>query len=1167
MQNFAHLHCHTEYSLLDGAIRIKDLCVQAKDFGMSAVAITDHGNLHGAIPFYKEAKKSGLKAIIGCEVYVCPDHTDRSPERGKERYHLVLLAQNLVGYHNLVKIVTHGALFGFHYKPRVDKDILRRYSDGVIALSACLSGEIPRALQRKGKEAAKRLCEEYSAIFPGRFFLEVQENGLIEQASVNKGLLELSKELDLPLVATNDCHYLRKDDVEAHDVLLCIQTQATVNETNRMRMDTHELYYKSVEEMEKDFAWAPEALENAGRIVDMCEDYNFEFNKAYFPRYDLPEGVSLDDEFRRLSREGLEERLAKITYDVDRDLYRQRLEMELDVIGNMGYQGYFLIVQDFINWAKNNNVPVGPGRGSAAGSIVSWALRITNLDPIPYNLLFERFLNPERVSLPDIDVDFCERKRLDVLQYVSERYGEDSVSQITTFGTMKAKAAVKDVGRALGINYVDTNRIAKLIPEDLKMTLTKALEQEPELKVLYDTDPQVTKLIDIALRLEGLARHASTHAAGVVISDKPMVEYLPLYRGKKNEIVTQYDKNIVEEVGLVKFDFLGLRTMTLIQDTLDLITAQGREAPDLDTLPFDDPATYRLYSSGDTDGVFQVESSGMRKYLRKLKPNVFEDIIAMLALYRPGPLGANMVDEFIDRKHGVVQVEYPHPSLENCLKDTYGVIVYQEQVMQIGQIIANYTLGGADMLRRAMGKKKPEAMAAEREKFLKGAAENNVKQEVASDIFDLMEKFAEYGFNKSHSAAYAVVSYHTAYLKTHYKPEFMAALLTSEMGDQDKVLKYVAACKDMGIKVEAPSVQESRSTFSVQDGRILFGLGGIKNVGGEAIREIIEAREKDGPYVSLYDLCCRVNLRKVTKRVLENLIKSGAFDFLKCSRQALMTSLDVVVGRAQKKQKDANSNQMSMLSLMLEGKSEPKIGGIGLDCPEQKMGEWPDDIKLGFEKDALGFFLSSHPLQPYRRDIQRMGLAALEDVRDLAPGMTVKVAILMSNITDKLTKKGSKMAVCQINDLTASGECLFFSKSYEQARHLLAPDVPVELTATISRDRDADSGGSGQGYEDEDAPLKEIKLIGESVRPLIDAVRGNNSPWEMECSLDLITPEHVSGLQDILQRHKGTVEFNMFLYGQGKQCHMQLPNYRVLPGPDLGAELALWEENLTNSTV
>ncbi|MDL2317409.1 DNA polymerase III subunit alpha, partial [Desulfovibrio sp. OttesenSCG-928-A18] len=776
----------------------------------------------------------GLKPIIGCEVYTCHDHSDKSSELANTRYHLVLLAQNITGYHNLVKLVSHGALHGFYRRPRVDKALLRQYGEGLIALSACIAGEVPRTFERRGMDAAMAVTREYAEIFPGRFYLELQSNGLAEQERANKALLHIAEALELPLVATNDCHYLDARDVEAHDVLLCIQTQAKVTDEKRMRFETRELYYKSPEEMEKAFAHVPEAVRNAGRIAGLCEDYAFDLKSYHFPVYEPPEGMSLAEAFRDLSRSGLQRRLGKMPYPVDRAVYEARLEEELDVICSMGFPGYFMIVQDFINWAKDNDIPVGPGRGSAAGSLVAYALRITNIDPIPYKLLFERFLNPERISMPDIDVDFCEAKRHLVIEYMIRKYGSGSVSQITTFGKMLAKGVVRDVGRTLGMSFQETDKIAKLIPADLKMTIKKALDLEPELKAMYDGDASIRHLLDISMRLEGLSRHASIHAAGLVVSDKPMTDYLPVYRGKREEdVVTQFDMKMVEKVGLVKFDFLGLRNMTVIDDTLKNIAAQGEPAPDLDSLPLDDADTYKLYSNGDTDGIFQVESSGMRSYLRQLKPSVFEDIIAMLALYRPGPLKSGMVTEFIQRKHGKVKVSYPLPGLESCLKDTYGVIVYQEQVMQIAQIVAGYSLGGADLLRRAMGKKDPAAMAAERSKFVQGATERGVPENKAEEIFDLMEKFAEYGFNKSHSAAYALISYHTAWLKTHYTKEFMAALLSSEMGDQDKLLKYVAACRDMNVCIEGPSIQDSHWKFTVNRGAILYGLGAIKNVGEE----------------------------------------------------------------------------------------------------------------------------------------------------------------------------------------------------------------------------------------------------------------------------------------------------------------------------------------------
>lgn len=1170
MSEFVHLHCHTEYSLLDGAIRINDLCARAKDFGMPAAAITDHGNLYGAAYFYSACKSYGIKPIIGCEVYVNHDHTDKESELSRVRHHLILLAKDNEGYHNLIKLVTRGFLEGFHYKPRVDKTQLRQFNKGLIALSACLAGEIPRTLLGRNKriknggtmDDAVALAREYADIYDGgRFYLEVQSNTLPDQAKLNERLLELAEITKLPIAATNDCHYLEAADVEAHDVLLCIQTQAKVTDSNRMRFDARDLYYKSAEEMEKAFRHIPEALSNTVRIAEEC-NVTLDFGNHYFPVYDLPEGMTLDTEFQRLAREGLERRLAAHPErdTLDKEVYRARLERELGVILQMGFPGYFLIVQNFINWAKDHDIPVGPGRGSAAGSIVAWALRITNLDPLPYNLLFERFLNIERVSLPDIDVDFCEEKRPEVIRYMTRKYGADSVAQITTFGKMKAKAVVRDVGRALDLTFKETDRIAKLIPDDLKMTIRKALEMEPELAALYKEDPSIQKLLDISMRLEGLSRHASTHAAGVVVSDKPMDEYLPLYKGKRGELVTQFDMKMVEKVGLVKFDFLGLRTMTLISNTLKAIAEQGKTPPDLDNMPLTDPETYEVFSRGDTDGVFQVESSGMRQYLRMLKPSCFEDIIAMLALYRPGPLGSGMVDEFIKRKHGEVAVEYPLESLRECLKDTYGVIVYQEQVMQIAQIVAGYTLGGADLLRRAMGKKNPEAMAKERSTFMEGAVAGGVPSAKAGEIFDLMEKFAEYGFNKSHSAAYALITYHTAYLKTHYKVEFMSALLTSEIGNQDKILKYIAACKDLGIEVRKPDVQLSRREFIVRDDSVIYGLGGIKNVGDEAIREIVEARESDGPYHSLLDLCSRVNLRKVTKRVLESLIKGGACDCFGCSRAGMLAVLDVVVAKAQKRNKEKQSNQISLLALAPQTEEKP-ITGIGFDCRECAAPEWDEDQKLKFEKESLGFFLTSHPLQPYHHELYRLGLTPLDEVRDMADKATVKAAVLVTGVREIINKRGNKMAFAAVEDLTASGEVTFFTEELMEAREWLNSDQPLLLTAAVdNRDGSYSSAEASIDGEESDEPIvREIRLRGISVQPLAEACKACEAPVSIELDPERLDAEAVASLKAILEKHKGKAEVEIAFCVDGARCLMRLgPRWCVMPGPLFHRDIRSW---------
>ncbi len=1147
MSDFVHLHCHTEYSLLDGAIRIGDLCSRAKDYGMSAAAITDHGNMYGALKFYLAAQKIGIKPIIGCELYVAATrHDDRDSADARKRYHLVLLAQNLVGYHNLIKLVSFGCLYGMHYKPRVDKALLAQHSEGLIALSACLAGEIPRKLAAQGMDAALAAAKDYAAIYPGRFYLELQSNGLAEQTRLNEGLIELAEDTGLPLVATNDCHYLTAEDVEAHDILLCIQTAACVDDSQRLRFETKELYYKTPEEMEAAFRHVPEALANTARIAAQCE-LELDLKTYHFPAYALPEGKTPEQEFADMSREGLTQRLARLPYVVDEAAYRERLALEIDVISKMGFAGYFLIVQDFINWGKRNKVPVGPGRGSAAGSLVAWALRITNLDPIPYNLLFERFLNNERVSMPDIDVDFCERRRSDVIDYVTRKYGQDSVAQITTFGTMKAKAVVRDVGRALGMSPSETDKIAKLIPNDLKMTIAKALEQEPELTTLYRTDPRITRLMDISRRLEGLCRHASTHAAGVVIGDRPLDEYLPLYRGKQNEIVTQFDMKMVEKVGLIKFDFLGLRTMTVIQDSLDLIAGQGKEVPDLDTLAFDDQATYDLYSQGDTDGVFQVESGGMRRYLRQLKPSCFDDLIAMLALYRPGPLGSGMVDEFIKRKHGEEPVTYPLPQLEETLKPTYGVIVYQEQVMKIAQVVASYTLGGADLLRRAMGKKDPAAMAKERSRFVDGALANDIDEAKANEIFDLMEKFAEYGFNKSHSAAYALISYYTAWLKTHFPTEFMAALLSSEVANQDKLLKYIFVCRERGIEVLPPSVNLSEEGFTVNDGRIVFGLGGIKNVGREAIREIIEQRSSGGPYASMLDLCVRVNLRKVTKRVVENLVKSGAMDCFGMPRAACYAAIETAVSRAQKKAREKTSPQLSLFSLS-RSEPAPVMPGLGFSGEEQSIGEWTEDDKSRYEKESLGFFLTSHPLQTQRSKIRRLGLHTLEDIQDLPEGADVKIGLIVTESKERLNKKGEKWAVCQVEDLTGRLEMLAFSKVYGESKPLLETDQPLYVEARVLED--AQDGEEG---------ARQLKLRLEKVLTLAEIKEPAELPVDVHLRASWIENDGLEAFKALLARHKGRAPVNVHLRTDSLAVSLELgPNFAVNASETFELELRQW---------
>jgi DNA polymerase-3 subunit alpha len=1159
MPDFVHLHCHTEYSLLDGAIRIKELCQRVKDLGMPAVAVTDHGGMFGAVTFANAARAVGVKPIIGCEVYVAQGGMADKSEKG-QLFHLVLLAKNNEGYRNLVQLVSKAHLFGFHYKPRVDKELLRGHSEGLIALSACLAGELCRALAQQGLDAGEAVAREYAAIFPGRYYLEVQANGLAEQERVNALVVETAKRTGLPLVATNDCHYLSREDAEAHDLLLCIQTQTTVDAERRMRMGTEELYVKAPEEMEAAFAHLPEALANSVRIAEECA-VEIERGVHHFPTYTLPEGVSVGQELRRLAREGLGRRLAATVSPVDEKAYRDRLEHELGVIEQTGFETYFLIVQDFINWAKDHGIPVGPGRGSAAGSLAAYALRITNLDPLPYGLLFERFLNSERVSLPDIDVDFCERRRAEVIRYVSQKYGEDHVAQITTFGTMKARAVVRDVGRALGMTFAETDRIAKLIPDDqatiekllddkkAKVTIDNAVRAVPELAQMVAADPRVAKLVDISRRLEGLSRHASTHAAGVVISDKPLADYVPLYRGKKDEVVTQYDMKRVEEIGLIKFDFLGLRTMTVIDDCQKLIAEQGGKVPDLDRLSLDDRKTYEVFARGDTDGIFQVESAGMRRYLRMLKPTCFEDLIAMLALYRPGPLGSGMVEEFIKRKHGQIKVSYPHPTLEATLSPTYGVIVYQEQVMQTARVVASYSLGEGDLLRRAMGKKKPEEMAKQRQRFMEGARANKIPEPTARHIFDLMEKFAEYGFNKSHSAAYALIAYYTAYLKAHFPVEFMAALISSELANADKVFKYINACREMDIAVLPPDVNQSAFCFSVRQGAILFGLGGVRNVGEEAVSEILEERKAGGPFTDLTDFCRRANLRRITKRVVEYLIKSGAMDCFSSPRAGLMAQLDRAVALGQRKAKERASGMLSMLDML--GQTRPEAEPALRPGPEAlPVGEWSDEEKLRLEKEAIGFFLSSHPLLAYRDEMRRMRLTPLDDCRELADGTEVQAAVLVTARKEYITKNQEKMAFCDVEDLSGTGELTLLPNTYALARAWLEQDMPLCVSARVDR----------REVPGEEENSRTVKLTAQKVAPLAEAAANNAAPFEIELAEAACAGERLARLKDILTCHPGPAPVVIRIRRNGSVCVLRLSDrHRVGCSKELRREIEAWQ--------
>lgn len=1037
-QAFVHLHVHTEYSLLDGASRINQLIDRAKELNMPAIAITDHGSMYGAIDFYKAAKARDIKPIIGCEVYIAPkSRFDKMAIDGESYYHLILLAEKEQGYKNLIKMVSLAYSEGFYYKPRVDKELLKQYSEGIICLSACIAGEIPAAIIRDNPDRADALVREYIDIFgKDNFFIEIQDHGMEEEKKANLALVKLAEKYGLGLVATNDSHYTNRSDSEFHDVLLCIQMGKTVDEENRMRFPNDNFYLKSPEEMEKLFGAYEGAIANTVKIAERCQ-VDFTFGHLHLPVFPVPEGLTDDAYLRKLCEDRLPNRYKTVGNEE-----RKRLDYELSVIHKMGYDSYFLIVWDFINYARNHDIPVGPGRGSAAGSIVAYLLGITNIDPLKYDLLFERFLNPDRVTMPDIDIDFCYVKREKVIEYVVERYGVERVAQIITFGTMAAKGAIRDVGRALNMTYGEVDRIAKMIPAELNMTIDKALKNNPDLQAAYQEEPAVKKLVDFARDVEGLPRHASTHAAGVVIARDPLTSYVPVQTSADGFAVTQYDKDRVEELGLLKMDFLGLRTLTVISDALGLIKENRGIVIDIDTIDLVDAKTAQMLSSGDTTGVFQMESTGMTALVKELKPTGFSDIIPLVALYRPGPLGSGMVTDFINGRHGRKEVTYLHPLLEPILKETFGVILYQEQVMQIVQVLAGFTLGQADLLRRAMGKKKHSILAAQRENFLNGARGKGIEENLAIEIFDLMAHFADYGFNKSHSAAYAMVAYQTAYLKAHYPNEFMAAMLSSVMGTSDKVGYYIEYCRHQGIQVLPPDINASKASFSVDGEAIRFGMAAVKNVGENAIESMIKAREKDGKFTSLVDFCTRVDMRVVNKRVIESLIKCGAFDSQGAKRSQLVAVLDKAVEAAGSKQRDAASGQIGLF-----GEAEMShVDEVTLPDIE----EMPKEQILALEKEITGFYITGHPLDRYREKIQ--GFTTVEKLlsADNMDGKLTKIAGIIVSAKRISTKKGETMCFIEVEDFTNKIEVVVFPKVFYQSVNLLVPDMPVVVSGRLN---------------------------------------------------------------------------------------------------------------------
>ena len=1100
VSDFVHLHVHTQYSLLDGAIRIDDLLQRAADFGMHSVATTDHGTMFGAVEFFEKATKAGIKPIIGIEIYVAPrSRFDKTPLDNKNLTHLILLAENHEGYRNLCKLATAAQLEGFYYKPRIDKQILKDHSRGLIALTACLHGEIPRRIQDGRIDLADQAALEYLGIFgENNFYLEVQNNGIDIQERVNETLLDLSQRLSIPLVASNDCHYLDKEDVRAHDVLLCIQTGKTIHDTERLKFRTDQLYFKPKSEMVAAFQSYPDAIRNTIDIAKRC-NLEFDFKTYHFPQFDTESEQSVEEYFEKEVRRGFDQvfqRIKNRNTQADPEVYRERLEYEISVIKDMGFPGYFLIVSDFIHHAKKNGIPVGPGRGSAAGSLVAYSLGITDLDPIAYGLIFERFLNPARKSMPDIDVDFCIEGREDVYRYVVDKYGGgDCVAQIITFGKLKTRAVIRDVGRALDIPLRDVDTIAKMVPDVLNISLDNALKQEPRLVELADNDPKVSELIQICRVLEGLPRHASTHAAGVVISDKPLVDYLPLYRGKKGEVVTQFDMKIVEKIGLVKFDFLGLRNLTVIANTLALIARQGKTPPELENIDLTDAATYRLLSAGDTTGVFQLESSGMKDLLIRLRPESFDDIIALVALYRPGPMESGMIDDYVARKHGKKAVEYLVPELEPILKETYGVIVYQEQVMKIASVLANYSMAEADDLRKAMGKKIPEIMAEHRQRFMQGAIEKSVPEDNAKKIFDLIEKFGGYGFNKSHSAAYALIAYQTAYLKTHFPVEFMASLLTSEMHSTDGVVKFIAECRNHDIPILPPDINASDKEFTVDGGRIRFGLVAVKNVGESAIESIIEARS-DQEFTSLFDFCERVDLKKVNKRVIESLIKCGAFDSTSTKRSQMVAALESALEYGQRIQRERTDPQMGLFDL---GEHRPSINVPGL--PE--IGEWEEKQYLTFEKESLGFYLSGHPLSRYEDILDKFTNVNAISIKECSDSRVVRIGGLVQSTKTIKTKKGDLMAFVTIEDMHGAVEIIVFSRLFADTRDLLVEDHPVLIQGQVQKDE------------------KSIKILADTVI----AIDAAEETWtaSIHFNLEVVRTDRdmLIRLHKILERHPG----------------------------------------------
>ena len=1062
MSNFVHLHIHSEYSLLDGANRIKDLPIRAKELGMDAIALTDHGSMFGTIDFYKACKANGIKPIIGCEVYVAPrSRKDKDPNLDARYNHLILLAKNNDGYKNLAKLVSLGYTEGFYYKPRIDKEALEQYHENLICCSACLAGEVNQAILKNNMEEAKKVALWFKKLFGEDYYLEIQNNGIKEQVLVNQKLIELSRELDIPLVATNDAHYLKREDAYNHEVLLCIQTGKKMSDEDRMKFETDELYVKSPEEMSDYFKNVPEAIENTVKIAEKC-NVEFEFGHTILPNYDVPEEFETHyDYLKKLCDDGIKNRYGE---NPTKEIL-ERAEFEMNVINQMGYVDYFLIVWDYIHYAKTHNIPVGPGRGSGAGSIVAYAIEITDIDPIKYGLIFERFLNPERISMPDFDVDFCYEKRDQVIDYVCRKYGHDHVSQIITFGTMSARMVIRDVGRVLDVPYAETDKIAKMVPNELHITIKKAMEQNRELRDLYEQNSDMKKMLDIAMALEGMPRQASTHACGIVITKDPVVDYVPLYR-RDDIISTQYIMTTLEELGLLKMDFLGLRTLTVIQDTIELVKANRGIDVEFDK-DMNDSKVYKLWQDGNSVGIFQFESQGMTNFMKELKPDCLEDIIAGVSLYRPGPM--DQIPRYIANKKDPEHAVYTHPALKPILEVTYGCMVYQEQVMQIVRDLAGYSLGRADLVRRAMGKKKLDVMAKERENFIhgqvdengniiiKGCVRNGIDEKSANKIFDEMAEFAKYAFNKSHAACYAVVAYRTAYLKAYYPVEFMAAMLNSFLGNLDKIPAYTEECKRLNIQILKPDINKSYTKFTVDGDKIRFGLGSVKNVGTSAVDEIVAERDRNGQFKDFTDFCERIQETNVNKKCIESLIKAGAFDEFNETRRTLMESFESILDTITSSNKKELEGQVNMFDL--GGSDSKEMKYTFKEFPEYSRKEL-----LFMEKEMLGLYISGHPLDNIRHQIEmqtninsfqmrqmentdEIGDEIRQEIKD---GQMVKYAGIITKIKKKYTKNNKLMAFLTVEDLYGPTEIILFESAYQNCANVLMEDNIVLVNGRLS---------------------------------------------------------------------------------------------------------------------